>query len=144
MNISSKRKARKKQTAEFFTPLWLVDQMLDKLEEYSPDTFTDVEKTYLDPACGNGNILIQVLKRKLKHAHPVQAISTVYGCDIQKDNIQECRLRLFKVITKHKTAKLTRQEYIEIIKQLAKNIVCTPLSKYPNGSLDYLEEKYEI
>lgn len=133
-----KRLARKKQTAEDFTPLWLVNQMIDKLLEYSPDTFSDPNKTFLDPAAGNGNMLIEVLKRKLKYASPIQAISTIYGCDIQKDNIIECRLRLLKVIVKNKTQKLSKKEYIEIIKILAKNIVCTPLSKYPNGSLDYL------
>jgi hypothetical protein len=136
-----KRKQRRKQTAEDFTPLWLVDEMLDKLEEHSPDTFTDEEKTYLDPACGNGNILIQVIKRKLKYNSPIQAVSTIYGCDIQLDNIQECRLRILKVIVKYKKIKLTTSDYCEIIKQLVKNIVWTPIAKYKNGSLDYLDEK---
>ena len=60
------------------------------------------------------------------------------------DNIKECRLRLLKVIVnfvkQHKTKK---PNTLEIIKMLGKNIVCTPLDKYPNGSLDYdFEFKY--
>jgi len=134
-----KRKERRKKSAEDFTPLSLVNQMLDKMEEYTPDIFTNPEKTIIDPSCGNGNMLIEVLKRKLKHANPVQAISTIYGCDIFRDNVNECRLRLLKVITKYKTVKLSQQDYIEIIKQLAKNIVHVPLTQYQNGSLDYLK-----
>jgi len=151
-----KRDSRKKATAEDFTPLWLVNQMLDKLLEYSPTTFSDPTKTYLDPACGNGNMLIEVLKRKLQYTTPVQAISTIYGCDIMHDNIIECRLRLLKVVIEHakqqgtkdlynsivnKTpsiASLFQDDIITIIKLLGKNIVCTPLKTYPNGSLDYL------
>jgi len=134
-----KRKERRKKSAEDFTPLSLVNQMLDKMEEYTPDIFTDPEKTIIDPATGNGNMLIEVLKRKLKYAHPVQAISTIYGCDIFRDNVNECRLRLFKVISKYKTVRLYKKEYVEIIKQLSKNIVHVPLTQFPNGSLDYLK-----
>jgi hypothetical protein len=154
-NIVTKRLARRKITSEDFTPSFLVEQMLDKLLEYSPKTFTDITKTYIDPACGNGNMLVEVLKRKLQHATPIQAISTIYGTDIMKDNIIECRLRLIKVIMEHskeqgyknllttildtKPTTLTRQDYLEIIKIVCRNIVCTPLKTYPNGSLDYLD-----
>lgn len=134
-----KRQERRRKSAEDFTPLSLVNQMLDKMEEYTPDIFTNPEKTIIDPSAGNGNMLIETLKRKLKHANPVQAISTIYGCDIFRDNVNECRLRLLKVITKYKTVKLSQQDYIEIIKQLAKNIVHVPLTQFPNGSLDYLK-----
>ena len=134
-----KRKERRKKSSEDFTPPQLVIKIVNKTEEYTPDIFTSPEKTIIDPACGNGNILIEVLKRKLKHAHPIHAISTIYGCDIFQDNVNECRLRLLKVITKYKTVKLSQQDYIEIIKQLAKNIVHVPLTQYKNGALDYLK-----
>lgn len=135
---NEKRKERRKKSAEDFTPIGLVNQMLDKMEVYASDIFSNPEKTIIDPSCGNGNMLIEALKRKLKHTDPVQAISTVYGCDIFRDNVNECRLRLLKVIVKYKTVKLSRQDYIEVVKQLAKNIVHVPLTQYPNGSLDYL------
>ena len=138
MTTEEKRRARRKQSAEDFTPAWLVNQMLDKLEHYSPDIFSDPDKTFLDPAAGNGNMLIEVLKRKLKHATPLQAVSTIYGCDIFLDNAVECRLRLLKVVGKYRKEKQTKQQCVEIVKILARNIVHTPLDKYPNGSLDYL------
>lgn len=134
------RELRKKMTGECFTPLSLANQICDKMEEYTPDIFTNPEKSIIDPACGNGQLLIPVLQRKLKSGiHPIQAISQVFGCDIIRQNVNECRLRLLKVITKYKTVKLSQQDYIEIIKQLAKNIVHVPLTQFPNGSLDYLK-----
>lgn len=136
--MNKKRTARCKQTAEIFTPIYLVNQMCDKLEEYSPEIFINPLKTIIDPACGNGNMLIPPLIRKMKHTDPVTAISTLYGCDIMEDNIDECRLRLFKVIETYKTKELLEKDYLCIVMFLHKNIVCTSLSKYPNGSLDYL------
>jgi len=131
MNIVEKRKTRKKRTAEIFTPSWLIVQMLDKLNEYGPESWQD-GKTFCDPACGNGNMLIEVLKRKLSLNHnPLTAIQSIYGADIMGDNIRECRERLLK----------TLEEYIPItedmVKAVLKNIVWTPLKKYPKGSLDY-------
>ena len=135
LNNQEKRKARRKQTAEDFTPKFLVDDMLNKL----PEEVWEANKTFVDPACGNGNFLIEVLRRKLKAGHdPVEAIKTVYGTDIMEDNVKEARLRLLKVIVTYiKDNKLPKPNQIEIVKALIKNIVCTPLSKYPNGSLDY-------
>ena len=130
--ICTKRDNRKKQTAEDFTPAWLVNQMLDKLNEYGPESWEE-GKTFLDPACGNGNMLYCVLKRKLDLGHdPLNAISTIYGTDIMKDNISECRKRLLKLLIKSGVA-IT----IDHLKAVRNNIVVCPLSRYPNGSLDY-------
>lgn len=137
--VEAAREARKHITAECFTPVELANTMCDKLAQYSTDAFKDINKTFLDPSCGNGNLLIPVLQRKLKaHNNPIQALSTIYGCDIIHQNINETRLRLLKVIVNYTGHFLSPQDYIELIKTLARNIVCTPLSKYPNGSLDYL------
>jgi hypothetical protein len=91
----SKTKERVKQTGEVFTPEWLVDEMLDKLPH---SLFSDPTKTYLDPACGDGNILVRVLRRKIDNGStPLQALQTTFGVDIMPDNVQECRKRLFTV-----------------------------------------------
>jgi len=133
MTIKSKRELRKKQTAEIFTPSWLVNEILDKLNEYGKESW-DEGNTFLDPACGNGNILVEVLKRKLSlHHDSTEALKSIYGTDIMMDNIVECRTRLLKVLMKAGfNLNLNELEPIVI-----KNIVCTPLDKYPNGSLDY-------
>ena len=132
MSASSKREARKAQTAEDFTPPSLVNEMLDKLAKYGSGAWNP-GKTFLDPACGNGNMLVEVLKRKLSLGHdPSQALSTIYGCDIMRDNIRECRLRLLKVLRDSGTA-IT----LDHIKTVFNQVVLTSLDRYENGSLDY-------
>ena len=133
--IEEKRNERRKISGECFTPSYLTNAMLDKLEHYNKASFQNPATTFLDPACGNGGLILYVLKRKLSHGHnPIQALSTIYGVDIMSDNVQECRLRLLKLLQEN-NIKLT----IEHIKILKRNIVCAPLNKYPNGSLDYLD-----
>jgi hypothetical protein len=122
------RDARKKQTAEVFTPPSLVNDMVDKL----PDEIWEEGKTFCDPACGNGNLLIEVLNRKLKKGHkPLEALKTIYGVDIMSDNIRECRMRLLATI---KEKEEITEDHVYAV---WRNIVWTPLKKYPNGSLDY-------
>jgi type I restriction-modification system DNA methylase subunit len=88
-------KDRIKQFGEVFTPLPLVDEILDKLP---PELFKDPEKTFLDPCCGNGNFLVCVLQRKLDNGStPTEALMTIYGVEIQGDNVEECRERLLEI-----------------------------------------------
>ena len=89
-----KSKARVKELGEVFTPAALVTEMLDKLPAdcWLPD------KTFLEPSCGNGNFLVQILQRKLNNNHqPLQALSTIYGVDIMKDNVVESRKRMLQI-----------------------------------------------
>jgi len=143
MNNSEKRNLRKKSTAEEFTPVFLVNSMLDKL----PSSIWSENSTFCDPACGNCNFLVEILKRKLKLGHsPIKALQSLFGCDCMSDNIKEGRLRLLKVINNHvKDNKLKMPDKIELIRAVGKNIKCTPISKkYPRGSLDYDFEFKEI
>ena len=109
------RKDRQKQTAEIFTPDWLVNEMLNQL----PKKFWEQNKTYLDPAAGNGQFLTWILIRKIQIGHtPLQALKTIHGIDIMPDNVQECRARLLKVISLFTPIKPTH------IKTILTNIVC--------------------
>jgi hypothetical protein len=130
-----KRLARRKQTAEDFTPSKLVNEMLDKL----PNEVWEANKTFCDPACGNGNMLIEVLKRKLQYNHdPLEALQSIYGTDIMEDNIKEARLRLLKITINYvKKNKLKKPDQIKLIKTLCKNVKWVNMKVYPNGSLDY-------
>ena len=89
-------KLRIKKTAEVFTPTDLVQEMLDKLEEQYPTLFTDINKTFLDNSCGDGQFLSEVVIRKIQRSSCtlVQALSTTYGVDLMEDNVNECRRRL--------------------------------------------------
>ena len=86
---------RVKKHSEFFTPKFLVDEMLDKLEEAEYNIFSDASKTFLDPACGDGNFLANVLYRKVESGIDIEtALGTIYGIDILEDNVELCRQRL--------------------------------------------------
>ena len=86
---------------EVYTAKEQVKAMLNLLP---PTLF--LETTYLEPACGNGNFLVEILKRKLNKVsiskNTVQdffvSVSSIYGVDIQMDNILEARARLYEML----------------------------------------------
>ena len=91
---------RVKSTGEVFTPTPLVREVLDQLD---PNLFKDPSKTFLDPTCGDGQFLSEVLIRKLENVAVdgfvseqqfEQALSTVYGWELMPDNVQLCKDRL--------------------------------------------------
>lgn len=88
----TKSKERVKIYGEVFTPIPLVNEILDKL----PDELWDhPEKTWIDNSCGNGNFLIEVKRRLLERGHSLQnVLSRIYGVEIMQDNVDECRQRL--------------------------------------------------
>lgn len=121
---------------EVFTSQREVAAMLDLVKQETQR----LDSRFLEPACGTGNFLTEVLKRKLQvvekryrksqlefERHQVLAVSSIYGIDILKDNIIECRKRLFEVIDKSYTAlfkKKTKPEVRNAIQFiLEKNII---------------------
>lgn len=116
-NLEHKRKQRRKQTAEDFTPDPLVQEMLDKLPQ---EVWTDPSKTFLDNSAGNGNFLVAILRRKLAAGHsPLQAISTIYGVELMPDNVEEMKDRLLVELPS-----LTSEEVKKARKIIDHNIVC--------------------
>lgn len=99
--IRSKKRVR--DLAEVFTAPREVGAMLDLLGEMNKN----ITATYLEPACGNGNFLVEILKRKLDQIVMVapdnsrkfeilllQAVASLYGIDISPINIAETKSRL--------------------------------------------------
>jgi hypothetical protein len=87
--------ARIDANGEAFTPSHITNRMLDFLQPpaWEPD------KTFLDPTCGNGQMLVVFLQRKLALNHdPIMALHTIYGADIQQDNIDTARTRLLEMV----------------------------------------------
>jgi type I restriction-modification system DNA methylase subunit len=83
---------RIKSSGEVFTPTFLVQQILDSLDQ---SLFTNPVKTFLDPACGDGQFLSEVLIRKLENGIDFEtALSTIYGVDLMPDNVKLCQDRL--------------------------------------------------
>ncbi len=93
---------------EVFTPPGLVNDMLDLVAHECER----IDSRFLEPACGDGNFLAEVLRRKLltvskRHAEnrdkwerdAILAVSSLYGIDLLSDNIAACRERLMKVVS---------------------------------------------
>lgn len=92
-----KSKRRVKEFAEVFTAEREVKAMCDLIPNA---VWENIEATYLEPACGTGNFLVEILKRKYSNCKTekdgLKALSSVVGIDIQQDNVKECRVRLLK------------------------------------------------
>ena len=69
-----------------------------------------IDSRFLEPACGTGNFLAEILERKLRviearygksqldyERDAILAVSSVYGIDILEDNVRQCRQRLFGI-----------------------------------------------
>lgn len=100
-------KKRISDFGEVYTPKWIVDRMLNLLPKEiwnEPDLY----KTFLEPSCGTGNFLVEVLERKLKtltaicdadtslfEKKSLLVIGSIYGIDILYDNVLKTRERLF-------------------------------------------------
>ena len=95
-----KSKERKNTLGEVFTPTSTIDEMLELLQD---GILSNPSKTFLDPTCGNGNILVRILERRLELGlDPVESVSTLYGIDIMEDNVIDTKTRLFKMVPEAK------------------------------------------
>ena len=93
--------ARVKSTGEVFTPTELVREMLDQIPI---EKFEDPAKTFLDPSCGDGQFLGEVLIRKLEYLKDENnnitdeqfksVLESIYGIDLMTDNVKETHKRL--------------------------------------------------
>lgn len=83
------KEKEKKENGEVFTPLSIVNEMLDKLDEayvkqYKKSIFTEYNFTWLDPAVGIGNFPIIVYQRLMK------------GLEIQQPNEEKRRKHILE------------------------------------------------
>lgn len=96
-----KTKKRVKDFGEVFTPAWLVKDMCDLVPS---KVWNNIESTFLEPSCGNGNFLVEIFDRKLKRCKTpkdgLKALNSIFGIDIQADNVEESKERLFEMYCK--------------------------------------------
>lgn len=107
MEKQIKSKRRVSDFGEVYTAKKQVSDMIDLVN----DAVSEIAATVLEPACGNGNFLVEVLKRKQQtiernpgpqivvERNMLIAVASIYGVDIQMDNVIECRERLYKQVT---------------------------------------------
>lgn len=85
-----KSKQRVKQHGEVFTPKWVVNDMLDLLPA---ESFSNLDATFLEPAAGNGNFVVEILRRKLAHCKNqddiLRAVKSIYAVELLPDNVAE-------------------------------------------------------
>ncbi len=105
-NNQVKCKTRVAKHGEVFTHEREVNAMLDLVKHETER----IESRFLEPACGSGNFLVEILRRKLEvvkkrykksqmdyERNAVIAVSSIYGIDLLEDNVRECRCRLYEV-----------------------------------------------
>jgi len=103
-------KHRVRELAEVFTHQREVDAILDLM----PDAFGALDIKFLEPACGSGNFLVEILRRKLRlvskhdcasqenYEHRLlRAAASIYGVDISPENITEARARMAHTLLSH-------------------------------------------
>ena len=111
-NNQTKSKKRVADHGEVFTSEREVNAMLDLVKQETER----IDSRFLEPACGTGNFLVEILNRKLKivkdrykksqleyERNAIIAISSIYGVDILEDNAKECRERLLEIFNKQYT-----------------------------------------
>ena len=85
-----KSKSRVRDYAEVFTAQREVNAMCDLIPA---EMYSELERTFLEPACGQGVFILEILRRKFafckKRGDYTKALASVYGMDIQADNVDE-------------------------------------------------------
>ncbi len=105
INKQVKSKKRVADHGEVFTNEREVNAMLDLVKQETER----IDSRFLEPACGDGNFLAEILRRKLAvvkrryktpsdfEINSVLAVTSIYGVDILQDNVDVCRERLFNI-----------------------------------------------
>ncbi|MEF9945257.1 MAG: DNA methyltransferase [Lachnospiraceae bacterium] len=132
-----KSKSRVEERGEVFTNEREVNAMLDLVKQETER----IDSRFLEPACGEGNFLAEILSRKLAivkkkykksfldyEKNSMLAAGSIYGVDIMLDNVMACRERMFKIWNKEyksvckKECNDETRDAIRLV--LEKNIVC--------------------
>ena len=146
--IQIKSQQRVQEYGEVYTKESEVNSMIDLVKSEA----NKIEAKFLEPSCGDGNFLIKILERKIKvvkrkykkiksdyEKYSIIAVASIYGIDIQEDNVLECNQRLYKFLYKE-YIKIYKddidEEYLKAVKYiLSNNIICgDSLTGLKNGS----------
>jgi hypothetical protein len=127
-----KSKQRVEDHGEVFTPIWLVDEMLNLVKNETER----IDSRFLEPACGSGNFLKQILKRKLaaveikygksefdRNHYAILGLMCIYGIELLKDNIKECHENLIGIYSEYLGISNDDETYKAASYVLSQNIV---------------------
>jgi hypothetical protein len=127
-----KSKERVADHGEVFTPEWMVEAMLDLVK----DETERIDSRFLEPACGSGNFLVKILKRKLaavevkyaksdfeKRHYSLLALMCCYGIELLADNIIECRANTLEIMADYLQIQEDDEVYRAAAYVLSQNLV---------------------
>ena len=127
-----KSKQRVTDHGEVFTPAWMVEAMLNLVK----DETERIDSRFLEPACGSGNFLVQILQRKLaavelkygksdfeRRYHALLALMCIYGIELLPDNIVECRANLLEIFAEYLALAPSGDLYRAAFYVLSQNLV---------------------
>lgn len=127
-----KSKQRVADHGEVFTPPWMVEAMLDLVK----DETERIDSRFLEPACGSGNFLVQVLRRKLaaaelkfgksdfeKRHYALLSLMCIYGIELLPDNIAECRENMLEILAEYLKLDESDDLYRAASYVLSKNLI---------------------
>jgi len=139
---------------EVFTPAWMVDDMLDMVA----DEACRIESRFLEPACGSGNFLREVLRRKLlevkrrygnddfnKTHYAALAVMSIYGIELLEDNASECRQNLLDVLCSEMGFEPTSEVVLACEEVLRANILqgdALAMTDCEGGPIQFAEWSY--
>ncbi len=141
MGDPMKKQIKSRQRVADHGEVYTAEREVKAMCDLVSDECNRIDSRFLEPACGDGNFLAEILSRKLAavkkkykksvidyEKNALLAVSSIYGVDILADNVAACRERLFK---------MWRKEYKSVMKTaysedteksirfiLSKNIVC--------------------
>jgi len=127
-----KSKRRVADHGEVFTPAWMVEAMLDLLK----DETERIDSRFLEPACGSGNFLVQIMRRKLaavelrygksdfeRRHYALLGLMCIYGIELLADNIAECRANVLEVLAEYLNLDESDELYRAACYVLSQNLV---------------------
>ncbi len=127
-----KSKHRVADHGEVFTPAWMVEAMLDLVKGETER----IDSRFLEPACGSGNFLVPILRRKLaavelkygksefeRRHYALLGMMCIYGIELLADNIAECRANLLEVLAEYLDVDGSDELYQSACYVLSQNLV---------------------
>jgi hypothetical protein len=127
-----KSKKRVADHGEVFTPAWMVEAMLELVKGETER----IDSRFLEPACGSGNFLVRILRRKLaavelkygksdfeKRHFALLALMCCYGIELLADNVAECRANMLEILSDYLNLRESDDLYRAATHVLSRNLI---------------------
>lgn len=99
--MNTTKQTKSKQRVRDFGEVYTAEREVKAMCDLLPLEMFEIDKTFLEPACGNGAFLAEILSRKLERCKDerdgLKALNSIFGIDILPDNVDESRERLLKM-----------------------------------------------